>query len=461
MKEGKVPEDWKSAQVSPIFKKGSRTSAGNYRPVALTCVLCKVMESIIRDKLLVHFESNNLFTVHQHGFTSRKSCLTNLLETFEDWTSALDNGYNIDTIFLDYQKAFDTVPHKRLVCKLKAYGIQGNLLDWIESFLVKRRMRVGVRGQFSDWCSVDSGVPQGSVLGPILFLVYVNDIPEMVDCKLKMFADDTKIWNSVKNMTDNMLLQEDLDKLSEWSKIWLLKFHVGKCKRMHIGRTNAKFEYSMKDGDGRRILEEVDEEKDIGVWISNNMKPTKQCIRAALKATNVMRSVKKSFSYIDKEAFLILYKTFIRPHLEFCVQAWSPYYKKDIAHLERVQRRATKLVIGLYNKSYEERLRVLGLQSLELRRTRGDLIETYKIMTGKERVDSEIFFKQAGTTSLRGNSMKLFKGRSRLLVRQNFFSQRVVNAWNNLPESVISAETTNNFKNRIDRYMLDMGDLLG
>ena len=228
LESGVVPADWKLANVSPIHKKGSRAMASNYRPVSLTCLASKLMESIIRDAMVRHLLENDLCTTAQHGFTNGRSCLTNLLETFESWTEDVDKGYSVDVIFLDFQKAFDKVPKKRLLQKLSAYGIEGKVLCWIEDFLSDRRMRIMVRGEYSEWVDVISGVPQGSVLRPILFLIYVNDIPEMVNCSIKMFADDTKLFRTVKSIDDCNILQNDLDTLSQWTNEWLLSFNVDK-----------------------------------------------------------------------------------------------------------------------------------------------------------------------------------------------------------------------------------------
>ena len=212
----------------------------------------------------------------------------------------------------------------------------------------------------------------------------------------------------------------------------------------------------MKDGDGSRILEETVLEKDLGVLVSYDLKVEQQCDKAAKKAMRVLGMIKRSFKKLDEESLRTLYCTYVRPHLEYCIQAWLPYLKKDINKLEKVQRRATKLIPRLSRLQYEERLKRLRLYPLEKKRFRGDLIETYKILTGKEEnVNPDLFFKRATTSNLRGNSMKLFKGRSRLVQRQNFFSQRVVNYWNNLPESVVTSGTTYTFKNRLDKHWSD------
>mgnify|MGYP005605461457 FL=1 len=269
-----------------------------------------------------------------------------------------------------------------------------------------------------------------------------------------MFADDTKIWARIRVEKDGECLQRDLDSLGRWSDEWLLRFNCEKCKVMHIGHKLQTNYYMTQDGKSRK-LEEIREERDLGVVIADNLKPGVQCGRAAAKAMSVLGIIKRHFSKLDKQDFLMLYKAYVRPHLEYCVQVWSPYQIGDIQTLEKVQRRATKLVNGIAKYSYEERLNYLGLTTLQMRRIRGDLIETYKLLTGKEKVGYEQFFRLAGAShGLRGHSLKLFAGRSRTELRRNFFSNRVVKSWNSLSQSVVDASTVNGFKNRLDKEMM-------
>jgi len=449
--QGLLPADWKKANIVPIFKKGSKTDANNYRPVSLTSVPCKIMESIIKDAMLSYIESNDLITEHQHGFVSGRSCLTNLLEVLESWTRILDSGYGVDVIYLDYKKAFDTVPHRRLLQKLSMFGIDDSSLQWILSFLEDRQMRVTIRGSCSHWVEVISGVPQGSVLGPLLFLIYVNDLPTWIKTNIKMFADDTKLWNLIQQESDSQDLQEDLDRLRDWSNKWLLDFNIEKCKVMHVGHKLAtSYSLSRTDGIPSKLVE-VDEEKDLGVILTNDLKAGRQCREAARKAMNVLRTIKRHFVRLDKATFLILYKSYVRPLLEYSIQAWSPHLKKDINCLEQVQKRATKLVVGLKKREYADRLRALGLTTLEKRRVRGDLIETFKIVTNREKVEMEDFFVSNNSNyNLRGHQFKMVVQRSRTIIRSSFFSQRVINTWNGLPSTVVSASSVNNFKNRLD-----------
>jgi len=317
-------------------------------------------------------------------------------------------------------------------------------------------MRVKVRGSFSGWFEMISGVPQGSVLGPLLFLLYVNDLSSWIQNSMRMFADDTKVWHKIVEDNDSSFLQADLKRLEEWSECWQLKFNPDKCKVMHIGH-KIKTSYKMSDNGVDKVLEDLSEEKDLGVFVTSDLKPSTQCVKAANKAQSDLRMIKRNFPKIDKDDFNILYKTYVRPHLEYCVQAWSLAMVKDIEVLQKVQQRATKWVKGLKNICYTDRLRILNLTTLEKRRKRGDLTEVYKIISGKEGVDSSKFFTLASNDhGLRGHQFKLYKQSSRLNIRRNFFSQRVINDWNRLTSHVVEAPSVNSFKNRLDDFLADM-----
>jgi Reverse transcriptase (RNA-dependent DNA polymerase)/Endonuclease-reverse transcriptase len=451
-----LPDEWKNANVVPIYKKGPKTDKANYRPVSLTSIPCKIMESIVKDRILEFLEDNDSLNQAQHGFMKGRSCLTNLLETLEMWTKTLDEGYGLDVVYLDYRKAFDSVPHKRLVAKLRMYGLTGKLLLWIADFLNARTMKVELRGVFSRLIEVLSGVPQGSVLGPLLFLLYVNELPNWIKNNIRMFADDTKIWRKIRSEEDSESLQNDLDKLEEWSDKWMLKFNTAKCKVMHIGH-KLDTKYWMGKSVNRMELETIEEEKDLGVFIRSDLKSSTQCVKSAARARRIVGMIRRNFRKLDKEDFLLLYKTYVRPHLEYCVQAWSPHMIKDIAVLERVQKAATNLVPCLKKYNYEERLRRLGIPSLQRRRERGDMIETYKILSEKENISSEQFFVMPDNIySLRGHNKKIKKNCVRLDIRKYFYSQRVVNHWNRLSQKVVDATSVNGFKNALDKEWEDM-----
>ena len=217
IKDGKIPDIWKIAEVRPIYKKGSKQEAGNYRPVSLTAVVCKVFESFVRDAMYSHFISNNLLSDKQFGFCQGRSCMTQLLVTLHDWMTLLDKNIPVDCMYLDFRKAFDAVPHKRLLHKIKGYGVRGNILNWVTDFLSNRTQYVSLDGFYSESTNVTSGVPQGSVLGPTLFIYYINDLPDVVDTLLRIFADDTKSYDKIENTEDQVKLQNSIDNLVKWS----------------------------------------------------------------------------------------------------------------------------------------------------------------------------------------------------------------------------------------------------
>lgn len=444
---GSVPYQWLTANVTPIFKKGSRLEPNNYRPVSLTSIVCKILEKFIRDIMMKHMVENNLLNEHQHGFIPNKSCTTNLLETLDYLTWNLWHRKPTDVIFLDFAKAFDTVPHSRLLLKMKGYGISEQVTNWIQAFLKNRMQRV-VRGEFvSDWVEVASGVPQGSVIGPTLFILYVNDIPEMLNGLAKLYADDTKLLADVSTDVDRANLQADLSRLMNWSSDWLVMLNKGKCKVMHIGKNNPNYSYSL----GNHQLDETEVERDLGVLISKDLKWASHCNKIAATANRTLGVLKRTFVSKDCTLWRKLYPTYVRPLLEFAMPAWCPYNAVDIRKIESVQRRATRIPFPGERPKYEERCHILGIDTLEVRRKRGDLIQKFKILKGLDRVEWSA--EQMVIPSLYGRRSMLrreiVKGCDQ---RHYFFNNRVASEWNALPDSIIDATTTNIFKKELDNY---------
>ena len=312
LQEGIVPLEWKEANIIPLFKKGSRNKSVNYRPVSLTSVICKLLETIIRDHMMDFLVKHKLINPSQHGVLKARSCLT--IFVVEEITKWVDEGSPVDIIYLGFQKAFDKVPHQRLILKLKSHGMGNSIINWIEQWLTDRRQRIVVDGDVSSWKSVLSGVPQGSVLGPILFLVYIDDLEEGVTGNKLKFADDTKLFRKIKEIGDKKKLQDDIDKLVRWSEKWQMLFNVGKCKCLHTGPGNTGMNYEM----GGTILSKTGKEKDLGVTMNANMKVSEQCRIAASKGNQVLGMIRRNITYMYKEKSLIvpLYKAIVRPHLE-------------------------------------------------------------------------------------------------------------------------------------------------
>ena len=453
LNEGVVPFEWKEANIIPLFKKGSRNKSENYRPVSLTSVICKLLERLIKDHMVDFLVKHKLLNSSQHGFLKARSCLTNMLCFLEEITKWIDVGLPVDIIYLDFQKAFDKVPHQRLLLKLKAHGIGDSITDWIEQWLTDRRQRVVVDGEVSNWKSVLSGVPQGSVLGPILFLIYINDLNDSITSNVLKFADDTKLFRKVNTDGDKQHLQNDLDRLVKWSEKWQMLFNFGKCKCLHTGHGNLNVNYKMGD----TVLGTTVKEKDLGVTISADMKVSEQCGIAASKGNQILGLIRRNITYKGKKLIIPLYKAIVRPHLEYCIQAWRPYRKKDIDTLERIQRRATKIIPELRDLSYEERLKECGLTTLETRRLRGDQIEVFKILNGYENIDRNMFFSLKKDSRTRGHEVKLVKDQCRLDIRKHSFSQRTINEWNKLSTDCVTASSVNMFKNKVDTYLRRAG----
>ena len=447
---GKVPSDWKCANVTPIFKKGDKSQPGNYRPISLTSIVCKLMETIIRDNMVKFLEDNAILNNSQHGFRNKRSCLTNLLDFFYYIFNVYDESKSVDVVYLDFQKAFDKVPHKRLLKKLQTHGITGNLRNWLEDWLSERKQRVVLNGVSSRWLKVKSGVPQGSVLGPILFLIYVNDMDDGITCKISKFADDTKIASRVTTTHEKESLQSDLDRLVSWADEWQMKFNVEKCKVLHIGSNNNHAQYLMNG----HQLSIVKKEKDLGITISSDLKPSQHCSEAFKTANKLVGFIGRAFENKSEKVILKLYNSLVRPHLEYCVQFWSPYYRKDIDKLERVQRRITKMIPRLRNLPYEERLTELNLFNLSKRRMRGDLIEVFKIFKGFDNINAQDYFTiDHSNRTRRRNNFKIIGKRFVSNEAKHFFFNRVPNVWNLLPSSVVDSPTVTTFKNRLDKYL--------
>ncbi|BHF78109.1 hypothetical protein SprV_0602121900 [Sparganum proliferum] len=320
---------------------------------------------------------------------------------------------------------------------------------WITP-LYKGGSPVHVSDQQSAEVGVKSGVPQGSVLGPTLFLVYVNDCANELDCDVAMFVENIKIWTTIRNEVDEAQLQTNLDHFEQWSKDWFLPFNVNKCNFLRVGGTSSP-NRTVNRLTGKP-LQEVDAQKDLGVWSTTLLKPSLQCSKVAKSAMSFLYLVKRAFSSFDEDYFAKVFQTFMPPHLEFAIQAWRHRTAKDLGILEQVQRRATELVSGQWSLPYETRLANLDLFPLSYRQLRGDQIQAFRIVRNQGccRASGD-FFELATTTNLRGHPLKLRVTGVRLDTRKFFFSNRGVAAWNALPEDVVMSGSL--FDLTIERFI--------
>ena len=439
--ESSLPHIWKTAEVIAIFKKGDKSQASNYRPISLTCVLAKTFEKIVRNHILEHVDHH--ITKQQHGFLLRKSCVSNLLECMDMVYGILESEECADILYLDFQKAFDTVPHKRLLAKLEAYGISGKTLRIIKDFLADRSFKVKVGSIFSKSFNVSSGVLQGSVIGPLLFLIYINDLPNGIRSFISLFADDVKM---ITKCSTADIAQADLDMLNEWERKWLLTFNTKdeKCKVLHIGPKNPNNDYVI----GGSKLPTIETEKDLGLHMHSSLNWAIHMQKAINKANSVIGWIARNVISRMENVMLNVYKSLVRPHLEYAVQVWNvPAIHgnwKIIMELEDVQRKMTRMVDNIGLLTYNERLEALELTTLLERRARGDLIETFKIVTGKVNYGTAIF-----RTSRSGNKL-LKDGKS-----NQFLPNRIANYWNKIPTYVKDAPSVDSFKARLQMYKSD------
>ena len=463
-----IQDVWRAAWITPVFKKGAKFEASNYRPVSLTCVACKLMEHIITSHIRSHLETHGLIHPNQHGFMKRRHCESQLLMTTHDFLTRLDKKHAVDIAVLDFSKAFDSVPHKRLIRKLRLYGIEGRNLAWISSFLHNRTQSVvvdGVRSHSGSAIAGDpvvSGVPQGTVLGPLLFLLFINDLPHVLDpgTECRLYADDCLIYRSIHCQEDKVTLQKDLDALHDWSNSWGLYFNVSKYNMLHLARQVEKpcrF-YSL----GGDIIKSVSEATYLGVTLSNKFGSRSShwdahitsVVASASQRLGFLRRNLRGSPYRMRE---LAFEALVRSTLNYCGSIWDPSVQGEIRKLEMIQNRGARWVRGARGViSVTALLRDLGWLSLADQRRNQRLCLFYKLLNNIIDVNiCDLDIRQLKDT----DSRKSRGYHPNKLVRQRASDKssplwtstvfRTIPQWNNLSTAALEAGSITTFKSQL------------
>ena len=444
LQTGKIPSDWRKANVVPIHKKGPKTDPMNYRPISLLPIISKIMERCIFNHIIPLLTPK--ITSLQHGFMKGKSTLTQLMTALTNINKIFDQKSPTDVIYFDLSKAFDTVPHDLLLHKLQTFGIHGRLLSWIESYLTNRLQRVTCDGGTSEWLPVSSGVPQGSILGPLLFLLYRNDLPSVLspETMCAIFADDTKIYREILTPADNRALQEDINALVAWGKTWDLNFNQKKCVSLNISYspTQVPHIYNMNN----TALSALNTMNDLGVLVTNNLRWTQHIDKIISKANQRLFLTIRTLGYdAPQKAKRLTYISMVRSILEYNSPIWTPQDKENLRNLERCQRQATNFIVSnVYRtlpnyKDYKTRLLECNLLPLSFRREITDLIlfcRSYNHDLAYNIRDYVAFNTpgQGRSTRQQTSSDTLKLPKTKTTQAAHFYPTRIARLWNSLPQ---------------------------
>ena len=465
LRSGRLPLMWKFSLVTPIFKSGSRSSPSNYRPVSLTSVPCKLMEHVLVEHITSYLEEHGLLSDMQFGFRRGRSTEDQMLLVYDRVSQLVDAGEIVDMAYLDFSKAFDLVSHQLLMDKLSLLGFDRCILDWIRDFLSGRSMSVLVCGERSSQCPVTSGVPQGSVLGPLLFLVYVNYIAKDVTGHWCAFADDFKVgaWYSrepAERLVGVSGLQADLDALAHVSASWNLVLNPAECVVMRFGAREMIDEGStnwMRYNVRGVPLKYVSTYRDLGVIVDVRLRFHSHVDVVVGKTGGMLSNLLRSTVCRDAEFMVTLWVSHIRPIIEFNSCVWNVGYLRDLRRLESLQRRWTREITGMSRTNYEVRLKRIGLYSIVGRLLRIDLIKIWKAFNAEVDVGLSEVFERARYERTRGHRFKLVVPACRSELRRRMFSVRCVSVWNSLPARVAETSSIDGFKKGLDLFL---GDLL-
>ena len=445
-----IPHEWKTHSITPIFKSGNKSAVSNYRPISLLCIISKVLECIVYDHLNKFIVSKSVISGQQFGFRRHHSATQQLLlflNTIHDFFNKKDIS-SCDAIYLDFSKAFDSVPHNELLLKLWNTGITGNCWLWIRNYLTNRSQCVSINNNFSSALPVISGVPQGSILGPLLFLLYINDIPShTLYTSTFLFADDSKCLKPIHTPADHLLLQQDLLLLSIWSSVWKLRFNVTVLKCVLLSFTSKRKATSSNDRATTNATQSQtysinnlpiassNHHKDLGVLITSDLTWSNHIKIISSKAYKKLGLLRRTFCNSNSiQSKKSLYISLVRSQLTYASQVWRPSLLKDIYTLETVQRRATKFILNDSSSNYKSRLISLKLLPLSMVLEIHDIsffIKCHKQPTTSFVITDFISFSTNTTRS--GSQRKLIQPLTSTNRSKHFYFHRLPKLWDSLP----------------------------
>ena len=462
LSSGVVPPSFKLAAITPVFKSGDRTTPSNYRPISLTSVFSKVLERIIRKQVSSFIDKKGCLNSTQHGFRSGRSCLSALLSVFDDLMHMLEDGGSVDMVYLDFSKAFDKVDHGILLHKLKALGITGHLGIWFFNFLTRRSHFVRLPGAISGDSPVLSGVPQGTVLGPLLFLIMLADINKNIsESNLIIFADDTRIYSKINDVTDCDTLQQDLNHVYDWASINNMFFNAQKFYYVSFSPKKYSSLSNVYINPEYNIISPSSNVLDLGVYMSSNCTFDFHVASVYKRCSNLTGWILRTFNTRETITMMTLFKSLVLSRLDYASQLWSPHLLKSIYLIEKVQRSFTKHITGIKNKPYDERLKLLNLYSVQRRRDRYQIIYLWKIIEGLvPNISTPItctFSERRGRSCVVSH---VNMGRLGTL-SYNSFRWRSIRMFNKLPKYVriVSSCSIDKFKSQLDKHLRNIVDL--
>ena len=404
------------------------------------------MEHIIYHSIMNHLNQNNILIENQHGFRANHSCVTQLITLSEDISFALDHQKQTDIILLDFSKAFDTVPHQRLLTKLRFYGINGNSYNWIQTWLTHRSQCVVLDSESSSPVPVLSGVPQGTVLGPLMFLLNINDITKNINSPLHLFADDCLLYRVINSAEDANMLQEDLNRLSEWANTWQLRFNVSKCTVIRCTRSLTPFNhvYTLNN----HILNLSDQHTYLGVILNTSLSWSPHISSIVTKASKTLNFLKRNLNKCSEQVKESAYLTMVRPQLEYASDVWDPHQTGDIVELEKIQRRAARWIMNYYGRlsSVTSMLNQLSWPTLQTRRKLSRLQTLHKIFYQQISLTIPPYYLPTSRSTRQYHPLHYILPHVSTTAHQNSYFSRTINDWNSLPVNLVEVADADIFR---------------